>query len=105
MEQQERERMKALREGKVDAKKVGSVVRVVKKEKNIEDEVKEAEKVKNSADSKSIEELELSTRTENALKDAKIKTVGQLKKLSEEEMKDIKGVGAKSVEEIQEAIK
>jgi small subunit ribosomal protein S2 len=105
MEQQERERMKALREGKVDAKKVGSVVRVVKKEKNIEDEVKEAEKVKESADSKSIEELELSTRTENALKDAKIKTVGQLKKLSEEEMKDIKGVGEKSVEEIQEAIK
>ncbi len=105
MEQQERERMKALREGKVDAKKVGSVVRVVKKEKNIEDEVKEAEKVKESAESKPIEELELSTRTENALKDAKIKTVGHLKKLSEEEMKDIKGVGAKSVEEIQEAIK
>jgi small subunit ribosomal protein S2 len=105
MEEQERERMKALREGKIDAKKVGSVVRVVKKEKNIEDEVKKAEKVKKSADSKPIGELELSTRTENALLNAKIKTVGQLKKLSEEEMQDIKGIGEKSVQEIQKAIK
>lgn len=105
MEEQERERMKALREGKVDAKKVGSVVRVVKKEKNIEDEVKKAEKVKESTDSKPIEELGLSTRTENALKDAKIKTVGALKKLSDDDMKEIKGIGAKSVEEIQKAIK
>lgn len=105
MEEQERERMKALREGKIDAKKVGSVVRVVKKEKNIEDEVRKAEKAKKSADSKSVKELGLSTRTEKAIVDAKIKTVGQLKKLSEEEMKDIKGIGEKSLQEIQEAIK
>lgn len=105
MEEQERERMKALREGKIDAKKVGSVVRVVKKEKNIEDEVRKAEKAKKSADSKSVKELGLSTRTEKAIVDAKIKTVGQLKKLSKEEMKDIKGIGEKSLQEIQEAIK
>ncbi len=105
MEEQERERMKALREGKVDAKKIGSVVRVVKREKNIEDEVAEAEKVKKSADSKSIKELGLSARTEKALVGAKIKTVGQLKKFSEEEMKNIKGIGEKSIEEIGKAIK
>lgn len=105
MEEQERERMKALREGKIDAKKVGSVVRVVKKEKNMEDEVKKAEKAKKSADSKSVDELGLSARTKKALVGAKINTVGQLKKLSEEEMKNIKGIGEKSIEEIQKAIK
>lgn len=103
MEEQERERMRALREGKVDVKKSGSVVRVVKKAKNIEEDVKAAEQVKES--SKSIEELKLSTRTENALKDAKIKTVSELKEMSEDEIKEIKGIGAKSLEEIQKAIK
>ena len=103
MEEEDRERMKALREGKVDVEKTGSVVRVVKKVKNIEEEVKAAEEVKKS--SKSIEELELSTRTENALKDAKVKTVSDLEKLSEDEMSDIKGIGPKAVEEIQKAIK
>jgi len=105
MEEQERERMKALREGKIDVKKVGSMVRVVKREKNIEEEVKKAEKAKKSADSKSIEELGLSARTKKALVDAKINKVGQLKKLSEEEIKDIKGIGEKSIQEIREAIK
>jgi small subunit ribosomal protein S2 len=103
MEEQERERMRALREGKISVKEAGSVVRVVKKKKNIEADVKAAEKVKEST--KGIEELELSTRTENALKDAKVKTVSELKKMSEEDLKEIKGIGPKSVEEIQEAVK
>jgi small subunit ribosomal protein S2 len=103
MEEQERERMKALREGKITVKEAGSVVRVVKKKKDIEADIKAAEEVKES--SKSIEELKLSTRTENALKDAKIKTVKDLKKMSEEDLKEVKGIGPKSVEEIQKAIK
>jgi small subunit ribosomal protein S2 len=103
MEEQERERMKALREGKITVKEAGSVVRVVKKKKDIEADIKAAEEVKES--SKSIEELKLSTRTENALKDAKIKTVKDLKKMSEEELKEVKGIGPKSVGEIQKAIK
>jgi small subunit ribosomal protein S2 len=103
MEEQERERMRALREGKISVKEAGSVVRVVKKKKNIEADVKAAEKVKEST--KGIEELELSTRTENALKDAKVKTISELKEMSEDDLKEIKGIGPKSVEEIQEAIK
>lgn len=103
MEEQERERMKALREGKISVKEAGSVVRVVKKKKNIEAEVKAAEEVKKSTTS--IEELKLSTRTENALKGAKIKIVSDLKKMSEEDLKEVKGIGPKSVEEIQKAIK
>ena len=103
MEEEERERMKALREGKVSVKEVGSVVRVVKKEKDIEADVKAAEEVKKSTTS--IEKLNLSTRTENALKDAKIKTVSDLKEMSEEDLKEVKGIGPKSVEEIKKAIK
>ncbi len=103
IEEEERRRMKALREGKVETKEVGSVVRVVKKEKDIEADVKAAEEVKES--SKGIEELGLSTRTENALKGAKIKTVRDLKGYSKEEMREISGIGPKSIEEIQKAIK
>jgi small subunit ribosomal protein S2 len=103
IEEEERRRMKALREGKVETKEVGSVVRVVKKEKDIEADVKAAEEVKES--SKGIEELGLSTRTENALKEAKIKTVRDLKEYSEEKMREISGIGPKSIEEIQKVIK
>jgi small subunit ribosomal protein S2 len=103
MEEEERKRMKALREGKISVKEAGSVVRVVKKKKDIEADVKAAEEVKESI--KGIEELKLSTRTENALKDAKVKTVSELKEMSEEDLKEIKGIGPKSVEEIQKAIK
>jgi small subunit ribosomal protein S2 len=103
MEEEERKRMKALREGKISVKEAGSVVRVVKKEKDIEADVKAAEEVKKST--KDIAELELSTRTENILKDAKVKTVSDLKEMSKEEMKEIKGIGPKSVKEIQKAIK
>jgi uncharacterized protein YdaU (DUF1376 family) len=103
MEEQEKERMKALREGKVEAEYVGSVVRVVKKEKDIDAEIEAAQQEKEKT--VKIEELKLSTRTENALKDAKITTVKDLKEKSAEELGDIKGVGPKSVEEIMKAIK
>jgi small subunit ribosomal protein S2 len=103
MEEQEKERMKALREGKIKADYVGSVVRVVKKEKDIDAEIKAAEEEKEK--SIKIEELKLSSRTENALKAAKIKTVKELKEKTEEELSKIKGIGPKSVEEIIKAIK
>lgn len=105
MEEEERERMKALREGKTHSEGTASVVRVVKKEKDLDADVEAAEKVIKETTSKSIEDLELSTRTMNALKEADVKKVGDLKKLSEEEMLEIKGVGKKAVEEITEAIK
>ena len=70
MEEQERERMKALREGKIKAESVGSVVRVVKKEKDIDAEIKAAEEEKEG--SISIEDLGLTSRTVKSLKDSKI---------------------------------
>lgn len=47
-----------------------------------------------------IEELKLSNRTNNALTKAGIKTVGELKRLSRDDLKGIEGLGEKSVEEI-----
>jgi small subunit ribosomal protein S2 len=105
MEEQERLRMKAMREGKVSKKGATGVVRVVKKEKNIEDDIKAAEAVKAEKDAKNIEDLKLSTRTENALKDAGIENVEGLSGKNKEELKEIKGIGEKSAEEILEAIK
>ena len=105
MEEQERLRMKAMREGKVAKKGSTGVVRVVKKEKNIEDDIKAAEAVKAQKDAKSIEELKLSTRTENALKEAGIKTVQGISGKNKEELKEISGIGEKSAEEILKAIK
>jgi small subunit ribosomal protein S2 len=107
MEVEERERMKAMREGKAEMKKTSSVVRVVKKEKDLNADVEAAEKVKKETESKSkkVEDLGLSTRTLNALNDAKIETVSDLKKLSDEELLELKGVGQKAVDEIKSAIK
>ena len=47
-----------------------------------------------------IESLELSIRSRNALKKAGIGTVEQLKKMSEEELKAVRGLGEKSIREI-----
>jgi small subunit ribosomal protein S2 len=105
MEEQERLRMKAMREGKVSKKGATGVVRVVKKEKNIEDDIKAAEAVKAEKDAKNIEDLKLSTRTENALKDAGIENLEGLSGKNKEDLKEIKGIGEKSAEEILEAIK
>jgi len=103
MEEEDRVRMKALREGKVEEAVNISVVRVVKKEKDIEKDIIEAEKV--IEDAKGIEDLGFSTRTINALKDAKVKTVKDLKKISKEKLETIKGIGPKAIEEIGNAIK
>ncbi len=105
MEEQERLRMKAMREG-AEIKTGGTgVVRVVKKEKDIEEDIKAAEAVKAQKDATGIEELKLSTRTENALKEAGIKNLEGLSGKKKEELMEIKGVGEKSAEEILEAIK
>jgi DNA-directed RNA polymerase alpha subunit len=97
--------MKALREGKTSSKGTSGVVRVVKKEKNIEDDIKAAEAVKAQKDATSIEELNLGTRTENALKDAGIKNIEGLSGKKKEDLMEISGIGEKSAEEILEAIK
>jgi len=104
MEEEERLRMKAMREGKTDVQTTG-VVRVVKKEKNIEEEFAAAEAVKAESNSRKIEDLGLSVRIEKALKESGIETVEDLSGKTKEDLKDIKGVGEKAVEEILKAIK
>lgn len=47
-----------------------------------------------------LEVLELSTRAVNALQKAGVKTVGELKRLSREDLVEIEGLGEKSAEEI-----
>jgi small subunit ribosomal protein S2 len=105
MEEEERRRMKALREGEISRKGTTGVVRVVKKEKNIEDDIKAAEAVKAQKDATNIEELKLDTRVENALKEAGIKNVEGLSGKKKEDLKDIKGIGEKSADQILDAIK
>lgn len=52
-----------------------------------------------------LDNLEISTRTKNALEKAGISKMGDLKKMSPEEIASIKGIGDKAVEEILAAIK
>ena len=47
-----------------------------------------------------VEDLHLASRTENALLNAGIKTVGGMKKLSQLKLEEIKGLGKKGIEEI-----
>ncbi|QQS17275.1 DNA-directed RNA polymerase subunit alpha [Candidatus Saccharibacteria bacterium] len=51
-----------------------------------------------------VEELNLSARTTNALIGANIKTVGELVSLSDEELNDLKGFGAKAREEVKDKV-
>ncbi len=105
MEEEDRERMKALREGKVETEVRTSVVRVVKKEKNIDAEIEAAEKVLNDGAVKSIEDLGLSARIVKALLEADIHTVGDIKDSGKEKLLGLKGIGEKAVEEILKSIK
>lgn len=97
--------MKALREGKVSASASASVIRVVKKEKDIDAEIKKAEEVKEKEDKKGMDDLGLSARIVKALEEAGIKSVSALKEMSKDELLEIKGVGEKAVKDIQKAIK
>lgn len=60
----------------------------------------EKEKIRKSVDNTTIEELELSVRSTNALKNAGIKNVGELRALTETELKDLRNMGKRSVEEV-----
>lgn len=105
MEAEEKERTKALRGGKITSSATGSVVRVVKREKNIEEEVEQAEEVKKVEDKKGMDELGLSTRILKSLDAAGIKSVAQLESMSDEDLMNVKGLGEKSIKDIKKAIK
>lgn len=104
MEEEERLRMRAMREGKAEVQTTG-VVRVVKKEKNIEEEYAAAEAVKAEANSRRIEDLGLSARVEKSLLSSGIETVESLAGKTKEDLTSIKGIGDKAAEEILKAIK
>lgn len=105
MEEEDRERMKALREGKISSANTSSVVRVVKKEKDIDAEIKKAEEVKEKEDKKGMDDLGLSARVIKALNDAGLKSVPAIKKMTKEELIAVKGIGEKAVADILKAIK
>jgi DNA-directed RNA polymerase subunit alpha len=67
-----------------------------------EKELKPAPKIEKSA---LVEELELSTRITNALRNAGIDTVGKLLETPKEELVKLKNMGAKSISDIEEKIK
>ena len=52
-----------------------------------------------------LESLDLTTRIINSLEDAGIDTVEKLKEKSEDDLKEVKGLGPKSIEKIMNAIK
>lgn len=87
-----------------DLKKAGEEKEAVvkeKKEKEAEPEVKKEEKDPTKIE---IAELKsLSTRTLNVLEKAKIKNVGDIIKLNEEEITNLDGMGAKGIKEIKKA--
>lgn len=64
----------------------------------------EAESFEDQVQKKKVEELELSTRTMNALVNAGIKTVGLLSKKTEKKLKEVEGLGDKGVIEIKKAL-
>jgi len=105
MEEEDRERMKALREGKISSANSASVVRVVKKEKDIDAEIKKAEEVKEKEDKKGMDDLGLSARVVKALNEAGLKSVPAIKKMTKEELIAVKGIGEKAVADILKAIK
>jgi len=102
MEEEERERMKALRDGKV-AESKGTVVRVVKKD--ITADIVAAEEAKKESDARQIEDLGLSVRIVKALKEAEINTISDLSGKNQKDLQDIKGIGEKAASEILKSLK
>jgi len=79
---------------------------IEKKEANKKEEVKAKESAEEKIDvsKQPIEELKLSLRTENVLKNGKIKSIGNLAKKTEENLNGLEGMGAKGVKEIKKSL-
>jgi DNA-directed RNA polymerase subunit alpha len=69
-----------------------------------EEKAEKTTEVANENLSKSVEELELSVRSYNCLKNANIKTIGELVQKTESEMLKTKNFGRKSLNEIKEIL-
>ena len=64
----------------------------------------EAEEVAEESNDILVEEINLSPRTTNALLNNDIKTIGDILKLSDNELKNLKGFGSKAFDEVKEKI-
>lgn len=69
------------------------------------EEAEEASEVSEDVNKTRVETLDLSTRVHNALDAASIRTVGGLVKKSAKELTELDGLGAKGVDEIEDALK
>lgn len=75
-------------------------------EKETKPELEEQEKIRlESLFSQPIETLGLSNRPKNCLKENKIDTIGQLVKMTEEQLRLLRNLGEKSLEEIKQRLK
>ena len=89
-----------------EVKEASEIKEEKKKEQAPKKEIAKEEKKEEVVDAKKIEIEDLknlSTRTFNILKDNKIKTVGDIIKLNEEQIGDFSGMGAKGIKEIKKA--
>ena len=74
---------------------------IVSSNEEIDDEEEKVKKILNTP----VEELELSVRSSNCLKNANIRTIGDLTKRSEDEIAKTRNFGKKSLTEIKEKLK
>lgn len=104
MEEEERERMKRLRAGlEIEAKELA---KPKKSDSNVVRVVEESHSESGDENSvKNVEDLDLATRSKNALLAAGYIKVSDIKKLAKSELTSIKGIGEKAAEEILKLIK
>jgi DNA-directed RNA polymerase subunit alpha len=79
---------------------IAESVKEAKEEEGEEEEVNEEEEVLKTR----VEDLNLSTRTQNALDIAKIRTVGGIARKSKEDLLNLEGLGDKGIQEIKRAL-
>jgi DNA-directed RNA polymerase subunit alpha len=89
---------------KILARHVDMFVHLGQKSEVLGIPIKGAEEKAESVMDMTIEDLELSARSYNCLKNAGIKTVAELVKYSEEEMMNFKNFGLKSLNEVREKL-
>lgn len=101
IEEEGAEEKKGVVEIKKEAGKADREIKEKEKEKKAKKEsVKEEEDILKL----SIEELKLSLRTENALKNNKIKSIRNLTRKTEENLNNLDGMGEKGIKEIKKAL-
>lgn len=77
---------------------------VVSKEETYDAAAEEAKAEEEDVVKVKVDELKLSARTMNALREAGIKTVGGLSRKREESLREVEGIGDKGIQEIKKAL-